>query len=254
MEFTINGVTYNKESFCEAFNVNIADFDEVYAAAKARGIVKETLKQKSPFDKFMDELNLHNAANDVKNEEVWEEQKRREDKTENKCKYEKVTFEFRNAYEAKAFVDMVTGEGISTDNIDYTPDNKIILKNITQAEYNKFAAWYQTRKFTNEAVRGIGKTTTTAANVGKYAAEQIVAPIARSGIKALGMLAKTITKTTVKTGSSLLSTIVETASETCSDIKSDPEVIKAMDNANKAKNNIVNGTGNTILTKGISIG
>lgn len=254
MEFTINGETYTKETFCKQFNVAESDFESVYASAKAKGIIKETLTQKSPFDKFMDELNIHNTANAIRDEETWQEQKIREDKTANKCKYDKVKFSFNNIYEAQAFMDMVTNEGIAPDNIIYTTDNKVTVKDITQFEYNKFATWYNTRKATNSIVRGIDKTTTAAANVGKYAAEEVVAPLAKSGIRALGMLAKTCVKTAVKAGSSILSTVVETASETCSDVKNDPEVIKAVDNANKAKNTVINGTGNAIFTKGIEIG
>jgi len=252
--FVCNGTAYTKETFCEAFNIAESDFEEVYNMAKSKGLIKETLKPKSAFDRFMDELNLHSMANDVKSEETWEEQARREERTENKCKYEKVKFSFRNAYEASAFVDMVLESGIMPENVSTTADNKVVLADITQAEYNKFALWYQTKKATNSAVRGIGKTTTTAANVGQYAAENIVAPIVKSGIKALGMLTKTLVKTTVKTGSSILSTAVETASETCNDIKADPDVIKAADNANRAKNSITNGVGGIAFGKGIEIG
>ena len=67
------------------------------------------------------------------------------------------------------------------------------------------------------------------------------------------MLTKTLVKTAVKTGSSILSTAVETAAETCSDIKVDPEVIKAADNANKAKSSIANGIGGITFGKGIEI-
>ena len=252
--FVCNGTAYTKETFCEAFNIAESDFEEVYNMAKSKGLIKETLKPKSAFDRFMDELNLHSMANDVKSEETWEEQARREERTENKCKYEKVKFSFSNAYEASAFVDMVLESGIMPENVSTTADNKVVLADITQAEYNKFALWYQTKKATNSAVRGIGKTTTTAANVGQYAAENIVAPIVKSGIKALGMLTKTLVKTTVKTGSSILSTAVETASETCNDIKADPDVIKAADNANRAKNSITNGVGGIAFGKGIEIG
>lgn len=252
--FTVNGTEYTKETFCKAFNVAEQDFEEVYNAAKARGIVKENIQAKSAFDKFMDELNVHNAASDIRAEEVWEEQTIREEKAASKCTYEKVTFSFRNVYEAQKFINIVIGDGIKSENIIATEDNKVVLMGITQAEYNKFALYYNTSKATNAAVRGVNKGATATANIAKYTAENVAAPILKTGIKSIGMLAKTIAHTAVKTGSSVISTVVETATETVADIKSDPEVIKATSNAYKAKNAITNKTNNFTIGKGIEIG
>lgn len=251
--FIINGKEYNRESFCKEFNVADKDFDDVYAAAKARGIVKESMQHKSAFDKFMDELNVHNAASTIKDEEVWENQSVREDKAANKCTYEKVTFSFRNVYEVQHFVDVVLAEGIKPENVLTTSNNKVVVHDITQDEYNKFALYYNTSKATNAAVRSIGKTATTATNIAKYTAENVASPIIKTGIRSVGMMAKTLVHTVCKTGSAIVSTAVDTASEAIDEIKSDPEVVKATSNLYKAKNGIATKT-NSFTGKGIEIG
>lgn len=240
-EFIYQGKEYTRESFAAEFNLDENACEEVLSELIARGLVTTT-EEPTAFEKFMKDndpkTETHRQAEEIRANEAYQTQKEREERTRNVPKYLKGgNFAFTNMYDAKDFINRVVAKGISGSCISQTIDGlTVTVSNITETELNSLVFIYKTKQYTDKATKTLEKGVRTTTKAVDYAAKNVVMPVAKTCLKGLGDLAKTVAVTAKRAGSAAVSATADAVRNTSAEMQDDPTVIIGKDDLNTIKN------------------
>lgn len=243
MEFYYKGQKYNVETFATQFcSGSIEDASRIIAELSNRNLIIELNSNNSK-----DDLNKHkktqaeyDEADNIANAEEAEEYFRRDKQAESKPTYEKILYDFYNLYEAREFEALVrkTIKTTETEVIIGNGISSVKVCNITNFEALQLKALYNAKRTVKNTVKATDKVTGAVADAVSFTGTNIIAPIAKVGLKGAGRLLRGIISTTAKVAGNIITTTGSTIGETMQDIKSDPDVLIAKTNIKRTFDNL----------------
>lgn len=251
MEFYYDKRKYTLESFAEQYCDGDTDLaktiiEELFDKGRAINVSKEDKAYKK-FQKDIEDLNEYEKVKQINTEEEEEEYARRDKRAEENPTYNAGHFKFFSRKAALQFQKTVQETmKIKESEIKLVDGQyEVIVLNVTTIEAAQLNSIYHAVKMVDTTVRATDKLTETATGILSFAGNNVIAPVAKVGIKGAGKVAKGLFSTLLKVGSGVISTTVDTIKSTANDIKDDPEILKAkvaikqqIDNVRKFKNNI----------------
>ena len=103
----------------------------------------------------------------------------------------------------------------------------LILRNVSDAEYNAINRHIATQSAVSNAVSTVNKGAESLTNTVDYAAKNVFAPVAKVGVKAGVNLGRTLFSTAFRAGAAVLTAGVQGVKDVAHDINHDPEVLRA---------------------------